>query len=97
MLKHMPWSSQEEGKSSQGKPSTDEEESLTSTLDAQQRSELTRLIAGATASMRETLESNFDASVSLDLCSIIRAAFDGFRPLSRLTGLTIFFPKMKRS
>lgn len=58
MFKHLPW------RSSAAKPPIEGEESLTSILDVNQRSELTLLIASATASMRKTVESNFDASVS---------------------------------
>ncbi|MCJ1372817.1 hypothetical protein MMC20_004042 [Loxospora ochrophaea] len=42
-----------------------EEESLTTVLNSHQRGELTLLVAGATASMRSTIESNFDATASL--------------------------------
>lgn len=65
MFKHVPWASHEEGSAAEGKKLSEEEKSLTSILDANQRSELTLLIASATASMRETVESNFDASVRL--------------------------------
>lgn len=59
MFKNMPWSSHEEGQ----KHSAEEEESLTSILDENQRGELTLFIASITAAMRKTIESNFDASV----------------------------------
>ncbi|MCJ1260690.1 hypothetical protein MMC22_000552 [Lobaria immixta] len=65
MFKHVPWSSHDEGKSSDAKHPSEGEESLTSILDVNQRSELTLLIASATASMRKTIESNFDASATL--------------------------------
>ena len=41
------------------------EESLTTLLNSDQRSELTLLVAGATTSMRKTIESNFDATATL--------------------------------
>lgn len=63
MFKHAPWAHDEE-KSLDKKAPSEEEESLTSVLDAQQRCDLTFLIASAAASMRRTIELNFDASVS---------------------------------
>lgn len=63
MFKHAPWAHDQRNSSDEKAPSK-EEESLTSVLDAQQRSELTFLIASAAASMRRTIELNFDASVS---------------------------------
>lgn len=63
MFKHAPWAHNEEKSSDESAPSK-EEESLTSVLDAEQRSEFTLLIATAAASMRKTIELNFDASVS---------------------------------
>ncbi len=63
MFKHVPWASSEDNES-QDKPNEDGGESLTTILDAEQRGELTILIASATAAMRKTIESNFDASVS---------------------------------
>lgn len=60
MFKNMPWSSHEGAQKHHG----EEEESLTSILDENQRGELTLLIASITAAMRKTMESNFDASVS---------------------------------
>lgn len=63
MFKHAPWA-RDPGKSSDKKAPSKEEQSLASVLDAQQRSELTLLIASAAASMRKTIELNFDASVS---------------------------------
>lgn len=68
MFKHIPWPGSH--KVEPAKHTVDEEHhgreeaSLTSILDAKQRSELTILIVKATASMRKTIESNFDASVS---------------------------------
>lgn len=69
MLKKLPWPGSHEAereteltvdKAHYGR----REASLTSILGAKQRSELTILIVKATASMRKTIESNFDASVS---------------------------------
>ena len=40
-----------------------QEESLTTLLDEDQRGELTLLIASATAAMRKTITSSFDANV----------------------------------
>ena len=65
MFKHVPWASHEEGTLAEGKKPSEGEKSLTSILDVNQRSELTLLIASATASMRKTVESNFDATVRL--------------------------------
>lgn len=64
MLKHVPWASHGEEKPETANSAAEEESSLTSILDAHQRSELTLLIANATALMRKTVESNFDATVS---------------------------------
>ena len=47
------------------KKNEDAGESLTTVLSTSQRSELTLLIASATASMRKTLEGNFDATATL--------------------------------
>lgn len=63
MFKHAPWA-HDEGTSSDKNATSKQEESLTSVLDAEQRSEFTLLIATAAASMRKTIELNFDASVS---------------------------------
>lgn len=63
MFKHAPWASHDEGKPPDARVPAKEDESLTSILDAQQRGELTLLIASAAASMRKTIELNFDASV----------------------------------
>lgn len=63
MFKHAPWASHETNES-QGKHNEEEGESLTTILDAEQRGELTILVASATAAMRKTIESNFDPSVS---------------------------------
>ncbi|MCJ1472008.1 hypothetical protein MMC13_000652 [Lambiella insularis] len=43
----------------------EQEESLTTILHADQRSDLTLLIANVTSSMRETIEKNFDANVGV--------------------------------
>ena len=64
MFKHAPWASHE-GNGSHEKHNEEEGESLTTILDAEQRGELTVLIAGATAAMRKAIESNFDSSVSV--------------------------------
>lgn len=69
MFKHVPWpgshAAEAEAKHADDKDHHGSgEASLTSLLDAKQRSELTILIVKATASMRKTIESNFDASVS---------------------------------
>lgn len=69
MFKHVPWPGSHEAEA-EVKHTDDKdhrggrEASLNSILDAKQRSELTILIVKATASMRKTIESNFDASVS---------------------------------
>ena len=63
MFKHIPWGTQS-GDESQEKHNEDGGESLTTVLDADQRGELTILVASATAAMRRTIEINFDASVS---------------------------------
>lgn len=68
MFKHVPWPGSHEAEPAKHTDDKEhhgrEEASLTSILDAKQRSELTILIVKATASMRKTIESNFDASVS---------------------------------
>lgn len=64
MFKHVPWASHEE-KPAEEKHHGEEDQSLTTVLDAHGRAELTLLIASATASMRETIESNFDPSATL--------------------------------
>ena len=65
MFKHVPWPGSHAAEHSDIKEHHGGgEASLTSILDAKQRSELTILIVKATASMRKTIESNFDASVS---------------------------------
>ncbi|KAL8655734.1 MAG: hypothetical protein Q9210_000715 [Variospora velana] len=61
MFKHVPWASHEEGKSAEGKQQ-DEEESLTTILNIDQRGDLTLLIASIMASMRKAIEMNFDAN-----------------------------------
>ena len=63
MFKHAPWASHE-SQDVQEKHKEQGGESLTTILDAEQRGELTMLISNATAAMRKTIESNFDASVS---------------------------------
>ncbi len=50
--------------SAHGKNEESKEESLTTLLDEDQRGELTLLIASATAAMRKTITSSFDANVS---------------------------------
>ncbi|KAA6415168.1 MAG: duf726 domain-containing protein [Lasallia pustulata] len=64
MFKHVPWASHEE-KPAEEKHHGEEGQSLTTVLDAHSRGELTLLIASATASMRKTIESNFDPSATL--------------------------------
>ncbi|KAL8908117.1 MAG: hypothetical protein Q9207_001009 [Kuettlingeria erythrocarpa] len=68
MFKHVPWASHEHGKSSQGDHQEDEK-SLTTILDVDQRGELTLLIASIMASMRKAIEMNFDANVTLSSSS----------------------------
>ncbi|MCJ1338380.1 hypothetical protein MMC09_003667 [Bachmanniomyces sp. S44760] len=53
------------GPAYQGHNLANNDHSLTSILDTDHRSELTLLIASATASMRKSIESNFDATASL--------------------------------
>jgi hypothetical protein len=50
--------------SAHGEKQESKEESLTTLLDEDQRGELTLLIASATAAMRKTITSSFDANVS---------------------------------
>lgn len=50
--------------SAHGTKEEKKEESLTTLLDDDQRGELTLLIASATAAMRQTINSSFDANVS---------------------------------
>lgn len=64
MFKHVPWASHGD-EQAETHAIDKEEESLTSILDQDQCGELTLLIATAAASMRKTMEMNFDASVSL--------------------------------
>ncbi|KAL8938672.1 MAG: hypothetical protein Q9216_003763 [Gyalolechia sp. 2 TL-2023] len=64
MFKHMPWASHEDGKSSEGK-NQEEEKSLTTILNIDQRGDLTLLIASIMASMRKAIEMNFDANATL--------------------------------
>ncbi|KAL8719509.1 MAG: hypothetical protein Q9225_003499 [Loekoesia sp. 1 TL-2023] len=64
MFKHVPWGSHEDGKSSEGKQQQ-EEDSLTTILNVDQRGDLTLLIASIMASMRKAIEMNFDANATL--------------------------------
>ncbi|KAI4262219.1 MAG: hypothetical protein L6R42_002596 [Xanthoria sp. 1 TBL-2021] len=64
MFKHVPWASHEDAKPSEGKHG-EEEKSLTTILNIDQRGDLTLLIASIMASMRKTVERNFDANVAL--------------------------------
>lgn len=64
MFKHIPWASHEDGKSSEGK-NQEEEKSLTTILNIDQRGDLTLLIASIMASMRKAIEMNFDANVTI--------------------------------
>lgn len=50
--------------SANGEKQESKEESLTTLLNEDQRGELTLLIASATAAMRKTINSSFDANVS---------------------------------
>lgn len=69
MFKNMPWSSHEGDQ----KQSHNEEESLTSILDENQRGELTLFIASITAAMRKTIESSYDAAVCSDTKPVLVA------------------------
>lgn len=96
MFKHVPWASHE-GEQPQEKQNEDGGESLTTILDAEQRGELTILIASATAAMRKTIESNFDPTVSWLPSDSINCCFsDPPRQLSLLSLITAS-PKKKRS
>ena len=53
----------EQHRTPHGKEEESNEESLTTLLDEDQRGELTLLIASATAAMRKTITSSFDANV----------------------------------
>ena len=64
MFRNAPWATHEE-KPNQEEYNGEEDQSLTTLLDSDQRSELTLLVAGATASMRTAVESNFDAAATL--------------------------------
>ncbi|KAL8947197.1 MAG: hypothetical protein Q9222_006496 [Ikaeria aurantiellina] len=64
MFKHVPWASHEESKATQGNHQ-EEEESLTTILNIDQRGELTLLIASIMASMRKAIQLNFDANATL--------------------------------
>lgn len=68
MFKHVPWASHEDGKSAEGKQQ-EEEESLTTILNIDQRGDLTLLIASIMASMRKAIEINFDANVRASILS----------------------------
>ncbi|KAL8673095.1 MAG: hypothetical protein Q9168_002478 [Polycauliona sp. 1 TL-2023] len=61
---HVPWGSHEDTKASEAQHG-EEEKSLTTILNIDQRGDLTLLIASIMASMRKTVEMNFDANVSL--------------------------------
>ncbi|KAL9035443.1 MAG: hypothetical protein Q9180_004860 [Flavoplaca navasiana] len=63
MFKHVPWASHEDAKPSEG--NQEEEKSLTTILNIDQRGDLTLLIASIMASMRKAVELNFDANVAL--------------------------------
>ena len=81
MFKNMPWSSHE----GDHKDSHDEEESLTSILDDNQRGELTLFIASITAAMRKTIELSYDAAVctcpsTLHHSSLTRSAWINLQP-----------------
>ena len=62
MFKHVPWASHEDAKPSEG--NQEEEKSLTTILNIDQRGDLTLLIASIMASMRKAVELNFDPNVS---------------------------------
>ncbi|KAL8708560.1 MAG: hypothetical protein Q9220_006613 [cf. Caloplaca sp. 1 TL-2023] len=64
MFKHVPWASHEESKATHGNHE-EEEESLTTILNIDQRGDLTLLIASIMASMRKAIQMNFDASAAL--------------------------------
>ncbi|KAL8768160.1 MAG: hypothetical protein Q9209_005551 [Squamulea sp. 1 TL-2023] len=64
MFKHVPWASHEDGNTTEGKQGEDEK-SLTTILDIDQRGDLTLLIASIMASMRKAIEMNFDANAAL--------------------------------
>ena len=64
MFKNTPWSFHERDDHAE-KQHGEEDQSLTTILDTDQCSELTLLIAGATTSMRKTIESNFNATASV--------------------------------
>ncbi|KAL8725659.1 MAG: hypothetical protein Q9181_006332 [Wetmoreana brouardii] len=66
MFKHVPWaSSHEDGQSTEGKQQQEEEQSLTTSLNIDQRGDLTLLIASIMASIRKAIEMNFDANATL--------------------------------
>ena len=94
MFKHVPWGSNE-GNESQEKHTDEGGESLTTILDNDQRGELTILIASATAAMRKSIESNFDASVSC-LSNIEYSYMSDIFRLRFLPSLIMVFPTKKR-
>lgn len=63
-----PWDDDIKAKASPEKKEEGKEESLTTLLDEEQRGELTLLIASATAAMRKTITSSFDANVCGNDC-----------------------------
>lgn len=69
MFKHVPWASHEDAKPSEAKHE-EEEKSLTTILNIDQRGDLTLLIASIMASMRKTVEMNFVANVVPSVFSI---------------------------
>lgn len=69
MFKHVPWASHEDAKPAEAKHG-EEEKSLTTILNIDQRGDLTLLIASIMASMRKTVEMNFIANVDPSLSSI---------------------------
>lgn len=72
------------------------EESLTTLLDEDQRGELTLLIASATAAMRKTITSSFDANVS-NLGSFKAKVADVLRLVSPKTSSKSSPPRTIRS
>lgn len=74
MFKNMPWSSHE----GEHKQHGEQEESLTSILNENQRGELTLFIATITAAMRRTVESTYDAAVRRTLYKFETSWLTGF-------------------
>ena len=64
MFKNAPWATHEEKPDPKGHDG-ENDQSLTTLLNSDQRSELTLLVASATSSMRASVESNFDAAANL--------------------------------